>query len=100
MSPDDNPTDLLQMDLPGAAAFVREAEGRLCVRFYRREDGTLLTDNCPVGWRAARRGLMECIGSSMAAALGLAWLVAPAAGRRAEMGGVESSLSRLQQLGL
>jgi hypothetical protein len=25
--------------------------GRLCVRFYRRADGTVLTQDCPVGWR-------------------------------------------------
>jgi hypothetical protein len=38
-----------------AEALIRESEGRLCVRFYRRRDGTVLTDNCPVGLRAARR---------------------------------------------
>jgi hypothetical protein len=32
-----------------AADFVREADRRLGVRFYRRRDGTLLSDNCPVG---------------------------------------------------
>jgi hypothetical protein len=30
-------------------------EGRLCVRFYRRADGTILTKDCPVGWRALKR---------------------------------------------
>jgi hypothetical protein len=38
-----------------AADFVREAEGCLCVRLYQQQDGALLTDNCPVGWRAATR---------------------------------------------
>jgi hypothetical protein len=38
-----------------AAEFVRQAEGRLCVRFYRRHDGTLLTDNCPVGRQVTHR---------------------------------------------
>jgi hypothetical protein len=28
-------------------------DGRLCARFYRRSDGTMLTRNCPVGFRAA-----------------------------------------------
>jgi hypothetical protein len=41
-----------------AADFVREAQARLRVRFYRRRDGTLLRDNCPVGWRSARRWLL------------------------------------------
>jgi hypothetical protein len=41
-----------------AEAVVRENEGRLCVRFYRRRDGTVLTDNCPVGLRAVRRRVL------------------------------------------
>jgi len=28
---------------------VAEREGRLCVRFYQRRDGTVLTSDCPVG---------------------------------------------------
>ena len=31
-----------------------EKEGRLCVRFYTRADGTVLTQDCPVGLRAVR----------------------------------------------
>ncbi len=38
-----------------AEELVSRREGRLCVRFCRRGDGTVLTDNCPVGPRAARR---------------------------------------------
>ncbi len=38
-----------------AERLVVQAEGRLCVRFYRRADGTILTKNCPVGLRALRR---------------------------------------------
>ena len=30
-------------------------EGRLCVRFYRRADGSVLTKDCPVGWQAVKR---------------------------------------------
>jgi hypothetical protein len=31
------------------------SEGRLCVRFYRRADGSVLTKDCPVGWQAIKR---------------------------------------------
>jgi hypothetical protein len=29
---------------------MMNAEGRLCVRFYKRSDGTVITQDCPVGW--------------------------------------------------
>jgi len=32
-----------------ARRVVAEREGRLCVRFYQRRDGTVLTSDCPVG---------------------------------------------------
>ena len=35
---------------------VREREGRLCARFYLRPDGTMLTQDCPVGFRARDGG--------------------------------------------
>jgi hypothetical protein len=55
--------NLSGMDRAAAERLVGEAEGRLCVRFYRRADGTVLTADCPVGLaalaakarRAARR---------------------------------------------
>ena len=39
-----------------AAQLVEQSEGRLCVRFFQRADGTVLTEDCPVGLRALRRG--------------------------------------------
>jgi hypothetical protein len=43
------------------AQVVREKEGRLCARFYRRTDGTMLTADCPLGvgrfWRQVRTRL-------------------------------------------
>ena len=31
------------------------SEGRLCVRYFRRADGSILTKNCPVGWAAVKQ---------------------------------------------
>jgi hypothetical protein len=31
------------------------SEGRLCVRFFRRADGSVLTKDCPVGWQALKQ---------------------------------------------
>lgn len=38
-----------------AENLLTNAEGRLCVRFYKRSDGTILTEDCPVGWAAVKR---------------------------------------------
>lgn len=45
-----------------AEALLLEKEGDLCIRLYRRRDGTVLTDNCPVGMLAMRRALLTQIG--------------------------------------
>jgi hypothetical protein len=38
------------MTRPEAEQLLTQSEGRLCVRYYRRADGTILTKDCPVGW--------------------------------------------------
>jgi hypothetical protein len=40
-----------------AENLIREREGRLCIRLYRREDGTVITDNCPVALRRIRNSV-------------------------------------------
>lgn len=47
--------NLSQMTRAQAEEFVARREGRTCVRFYRRTDGTVLTRDCPVGLRALKR---------------------------------------------
>ena len=46
-----NVYNLSDMTEEEALKLVEEREGRLCVRFYQREDGTVLTSDCPVGSR-------------------------------------------------
>lgn len=50
-----NVYNLSGMTRAEAENLIREKEGNLCVRFYRRTDGTILTDDCPVALRAMRR---------------------------------------------
>lgn len=50
-----NVYNLSAMSARDAELLVARTEGRLCVRFYRRSDGTVLTQNCPVGLRAIKR---------------------------------------------
>lgn len=33
-----------------AENLISNAEGRLCVRFYKRSDGSVITEDCPIGW--------------------------------------------------
>ena len=50
-----NVYNISSMTRADAAALIAKTEGRLCVRIYKRADGTLLTKDCPVGLRALRR---------------------------------------------
>jgi len=52
-----NVYNLSGMTTTEAENLLIKAEGRLCVRFYQRADGTILTEDCPVGWAAVKRRL-------------------------------------------
>ncbi len=52
-----------------AEALIARAEGRLCMRLYRRADGTVITRDCPVGLRAVRRRVARAAGATFAAVL-------------------------------
>jgi len=49
-----NVYNLSDMSRTEAEALILNTKGRICGQFYRRPDGTILTDNCPVGLRAIR----------------------------------------------
>ena len=53
--------NLSEMTSEDAARLVSEREGRLCVRYYQRRDGTVLTRDCPVGIRAVRKRLANAV---------------------------------------
>lgn len=50
-----NVYDLSAMARAEAEQLVADREGSLCVRFYRRQDGTVMTADCPVGVKKKRR---------------------------------------------
>jgi len=66
-----NVYNISDMSTKEAAALVRGTEGRLCVKLYRRADGTVITDNCPVGLRKVRDRIKRC---AAAVILALAWV--------------------------
>jgi hypothetical protein len=55
-----------------AESLILRNEGRLCVRFYRRPDGSIITQDCPVGLAAIRRKMSYLTKALFAA--GLAFL--------------------------
>ena len=50
-----NVYNLSGMSRAEAQNLLLSSEDRLCVRFYRRADGSVLTKDCPVGWQAIKR---------------------------------------------
>lgn len=50
-----------------AVQLIRNCEDRLCIRFYRRADGTIITRNCPVGLRALKQRVSKTVGLIFAA---------------------------------
>lgn len=50
-----NVYNLSAMTATEAANLIREKEGKLCVRYYERTDGTVLTQDCPIGVAAVKR---------------------------------------------
>lgn len=50
-----NVYNLSGMTRDEAEALIMNAEGRLCVRFYRRADGSVITQDCPVGWARVKQ---------------------------------------------
>ena len=68
-----NVYNLSEMTRAEAEELIRSREGRLCVRFYRRADGTILTQNCPRGLTV----LIRRVSRVAAAVLGAAMSVVP-----------------------
>ena len=46
-----NVYNLSAMSTLEAESLIARTEGRLCIRYYRRKDGSIITQDCPVGLR-------------------------------------------------
>jgi hypothetical protein len=75
--------NLSAMTKEQAEEVIFSAEGKLCVRFYQRKDGTMLTQNCPQGLRALKEKFNRTRAKIAAALLtflssmGILWIVKP-----------------------
>ena len=66
-----NVYNLSGMSKTEAENLVMNAEGRLCVRFFKRADGTVLTQDCPVGWQAVKKRVSKTAAAFASLFIGL-----------------------------
>jgi hypothetical protein len=66
-----NVYNIAEMSTKDAAALVRKNEGKVCLKLYMRADGTVITDNCPVGLRKIRDRMKRV---AVAVITSLAWV--------------------------
>ncbi|MBS2027436.1 MAG: hypothetical protein JST54_05970 [Deltaproteobacteria bacterium] len=67
--------NLSAMKLAEARQLVEEREGKICVRFFQRDDGTVMTEDCAFGIERVRRSVRRGVGATLgfiAAMFGLA----------------------------
>ena len=66
-----NVYNLSGMSRDEAENLIANAEGRLCVRFFQRADGTVLTQDCPVGWQAVKKRVSKTATAGVSLFIGL-----------------------------
>jgi hypothetical protein len=64
-----NVYNLSAMSRSEAEDFIARSEGRVCIRYYRRKDGTIITENCPVGLRKLKRRMSQVAAALVSAIL-------------------------------
>ena len=93
-----NVYNLSGMGRQEALDLVHAAEGRMCVRMLKRHDGTVITQDCPVGLRALRLKAVKMVTATVAfaAALVLAPLVGNKRSQAQEPGQAVAAASEVQ----
>jgi hypothetical protein len=66
-----NVYNLSEMSKQDAEQLLLKSEGRLCVRFYQRNDGTVITQDCPVGWKAFQQRVSKVSAAVVSLVIGL-----------------------------
>lgn len=79
-----------------AERLIASREGRLCVRFFRRADGTVLTRNCPRGLRAATERISRIAATVLSAIMATTQVFAQSPAVRSQ----QQSETKNEQLGL
>lgn len=68
-----NVFNISEMSRPDAEELIRSKNGRLCVRYYRRADGTVATGDCGSRWRRKFAIATGLFFAALAATFG--WLI-------------------------
>lgn len=63
--------NISELSADEVTSLVAKSNGRLCIRMYRRGDGTVMTSDCPTGLRAARKKVAGLAVAAVTAVLGL-----------------------------
>ena len=66
-----NVYNLSEMTQREAENFLINSEGRVCLRIFRRSDGTVLTQDCPVGWQALKKKVSRAATAVFALTMGI-----------------------------
>ena len=66
-----NVYNLSGMNKTEAENLLRSTEGRLCVRYFQRADGTVIMQDCPVGWRALKKRVSNLAAAACTMLLGI-----------------------------
>jgi hypothetical protein len=56
-----------------AESLIRDKRGELCARYFKRKDGTVITQDCPIGQRTRRRTTMIAAGALASLTAGAAY---------------------------
>jgi hypothetical protein len=70
--------NLTAMTRAEAEQLIATRDGRLCLRYYRRADGRIMTSDCPVGVRRTRSRRLAMSGGLLAFMINLALAIQPA----------------------
>lgn len=60
-----NVFNISEMSQEEATKLIQNKTGRLCIQMYRRKDGTVLTNDCPVGLRRLKKAYTRCAVAAM-----------------------------------
>ena len=54
-----NVYDISALTADAAVELIRENQGNICIQLYRRNDGTVLTEDCPKGLKRLRQAMIK-----------------------------------------